>query len=975
MIFLNQNNMNKQLTTLFACLQVATVAQAQVVINEFQPENTATVADPLTGEYSDWVELRNTGNADADVSGYYLTDDKGDTTKWQIPAGTSIAAGGYLVVWADGRNKGLNANFKLDKTGDALALYSPAKQRLDLINFYQIPDGASLGRKDNGTVWAQFSTPTPGTANTSVSVKSAAPEALFSKKGGSYSAAFMLELSSVIAGAKIYYTIDGSVPTTSSARYTAPFTVSATAVVKTKVVHTDYLDSRISTHSYFIGEHTSTFPVVSVGVDPYDFFDPTTGMYSPGPNPGTEIPYPNANYWQDRELPATFEYFVDGKQVVEVNAGIKIYGNWSRRFPQRSMSISCKSEYGDERMRYKFFPDKTNDVYKQLVLRNAGSDVNCIRYRDMMIHSLLKGRMDIDHQDGTPAIVYINGQYWGIMNLREKVRERFIQDNYGIDDKDVDVIANYAYEDENYKPYTEFMDFQNYIGNNDFSGASNYAELGTMMDINEYMNYVISEIFISNRDWPGYNIKYWKQKGAGHQWRWIFYDTDQSFGDYPACNQFVNTLADATAEGEAAAGWPNPEYSTLFLRKLLTNTTFKNEFIQRFAAHLNSTFSPSRVTGIISDFEKLYAPEKPYHLARWESSDRVWNAEYDTLILFANQRPDLMRGFIKRKFSLSGQSELTIKSVNCSHPEYTICQVALYGQDIKGQYFNSIPFAVKAVENGQKFVRWEDESGNMLSTDPSLSLTLTSAKTVVAVYGEQSTYDNIYINEFMAANTSGITDEAGEQEDWIEIYNGSDAAVELGGMYITDNLTQPKQHLIPAGKNGETVIPAKGYLILWADGQLSQGARHVDIKLSATGEQIGLSRMVGTEPVWVDSLTYGMMEDNISAGRTADGGTFARALASATPGASNGKVASDVPVHTFAVDIYPTEIRDVFYIASDAGEILNVELFSLSGNKVFTAQTGGEPVATVPVNGLTSGMYIAKVQTSAGAHTFKLSVR
>lgn len=967
--------------TFLSCLLVATMAHAQVVINEFQPENISTVADPLTGEYSDWVELHNTGSADADISGYYLTDDKGDTTKWQIPAGTSITAGGYLVVWADGRNNGLNTNFKLDKTGDALALYSLAKVRLDLINFTEIPDGASLGRKDNGTVWVQYSAPTPGTANTTSSVKAAAPEALFSQKGGSYSAGFMLQLSSVVADAKIYYTIDGSVPTTSSARYTAPFTVAATAVVKAKVVHADYNDSRISTNTYFIGEHTSTFPVVSVGVDPFDFFDPTTGMYSPGPNPGTQIPYPNANYWQDRELPATFEYFVNGKQVVEVNAGIKIYGNWSRRFAQRSLAINCKSEYGDERMRYKFFPDKTNDVYKQVVLRNAGSDVNCVRYRDMMIHSLIKGRMDIDHQDGTPTIVYINGQYWGIMNLREKLQERFIQDNYGIDDKDVDVIANYEDRDGNGMPVSEFRDLQQYFENNSISNASNFAELGKMMDINEYMNYVIAEIFISNRDWPGYNIKYWKQKGVGHQWRWIFYDTDQSFGDYAACNQFVNTLADATAEGPDAAGWPNswgwpnPEYSTLFLRKLLTNTTFKNEFIQRFAAHLNSTFSSSRVTGIISDFEKLYAPEKPYHLARWGSNDSAWNAQYDTMISFANQRPDLMRGFIKKKFSLSGLSDLTIKSVNCAHPEYSICQVALYGQDIKGQYYNSIPFAVKAVENGQKFLRWEDEAGNLLSADPSLSLTLTSAKTVVAVYGQKSIYDNIFINEFMAANTSGITDEAGEHEDWIEIYNGNDVAIELGGMYITDNLAQPKQYLIPVGKNGETSIPAKGYLILWADGQLSQGARHVEIKLSATGEQIGLSRMVGTEPVWVDSLSYGMMADNISAGRTVDGGTFAGALAAATPGASNGKATSEEPVRTFAVDIYPTEVRDVFYIVSDAGEQLHVELFRLSGNKVFTAQTGGEPVATVPVNGLASGMYIAKVQTSAGAHTFKISVR
>lgn len=969
----------KKITFALLILLLSQWGHAQILINEFQPDNKTTVVDPLTGKYSDWVELYNAGSASVDLGGYYLTDDHTDTTQWMIPAGTVIAGGGYVVVWADGRNKGLNANFKLGKSGDVLALYSPEKTRLDMINFYEIPADNSLGRNGDGNaVWVQFGSPTPATANNAPSVKARAPEVLFSHRGGYYTEQIKVSLSCAASGTKIFFTLDGSEPTTKSSQYSGPLAVSKITVLKAISVSPDYLNSRVSTRTYFVGERVSDMAVVSIGVDPYNFFDTNNGMYSLGPNAANDdVPYRNANFWQDRELPVTFEYYVGGKQKVEVNACIKIFGGWSRRFDQRSFSINCNKNYGDERMRYKLFPDKENEVYKQIVMRNSGSDVSSVRYRDMMIHSLLKGKMDIDHQDGVPAIVYINGKYWGIMNLREKVQERFIQDNYGIDDAEVDLIANYERTTQNGESTYHFDKLISYINSTSLSSATNYETMTKLMDVDEYMNYVIAQIFVANHDWPGYNIKYWREKGANRKWRWILYDTDQAFAYYEACMQDRNSLVDATATGAEASSWPNPESSTLILRKLLENQSFKNQFIQRFAAHLNSTFAPTRVTGIISDYEAAYSSEKPHHLQRWGQNDSAWNAEYVAMIAFAEERPDYMRQFIQDRFLLKGMSSLTIKTKNSAYPRYTVNSVALYGQDITGKYFNNVPFKVDAYSEGQRFLRWEDEAGTLLSTDASLPVTLTGAKTIVAVYREHSLFDNIYINEFMAVNTSGLTDEEGEHEDWIEIFNGNDVAVDLAGFHITDNLANPAGHKIPADASGKTIVPAKGYLVLWADGQPSQGPLHLDFKLSADGEQIGLSRMVDAEYIWIDSLSFGTAEANISAGRIADGGRYVGALAEATPGASNGKYVSwnETAGDESAVVVYPTDVWDVVYVSSASAEPLTVALFNLLGNKVLETTTDGAPVSAIGVSSIASGIYILRVQSGTEFQIFKLTIR
>lgn len=865
-----------QLILLLFCFQNIS---AQIIINEFQAGNNMTVVDPDYNEYADWIELYNPGTASVDLTGYSLTDEKSDTTKWVFPAGTIIAPNSYLVIWADNRDTGLHAGFNLDKNGDDISLFSASGELIDFISFVEYDQPVSIGRNGgNANIWNLFSVPSPGEVNAASGLKTQVPEVLFSSKSGFHDGAFSLELFSIIDGARICYTTNGSEPDYYSNIYSTPISIHKNTVVKVKLFHASYEPSRITTKTFFIGERMSEFPVISIGVDDYDMFDETYGMYALGPNASSSMPNYGANFWEDWELPATFEYFVNGKQKVEVNAGIKIFGGWSRRFPQKSFSINCRSDYGSERMRYKFFKDKSNDVYKQVVIRNAGNEVFSPKYRDLMIQNTVSQRMDIDYQAGQPTVVYINGVYWGIMNLREKLTERYLKDNYDLDSADVDLLANYG-EVVNGDDM-EFDDMFNFFDASNMAIASNYEQAKTMMDVNEFMNYQISEIFVSNHDWPGFNIKYWQEHGLDTKWRWILYDTDQSFNYYADAGTTSNTLNDATTS--YGSGWPNPPHSTLFLRRLLENMQFRNLFIQRFAAHMNTTFAPDTLVKIVNHYEALYGSEKPHHLARWNAADSLWNIYYEDMLEFAENRTNAMRGFINDQFNLGGLSELTINAVNRLQPEYDICGVAVEGQGVAGMYFNNVPFELTAiVPAGLTFSRWEYDDGTLISTDKTISVTINSPTTVVAIFEEISLVENIFINEFMASNASTVFDSRGEYEDWIELYNDNDYPVDIAGLYITDDLTNPSKYMIPISATGETIIPAKGYLILWADSDESQGATHIDMKLSALGEQVGLIQIYGNDIHWIDSTTFGVQITDVSMSRSPNGsGAFVSKLPS-----------------------------------------------------------------------------------------------
>jgi len=953
---------------IFALLVFAiinTTVYSQVLINEFQAENDNTIEDPEYGKSADWVELFNKGTEAVDLTGYYFTDNEDDTTKWEIPFATTIGSGEYLLLWCDGENSGLHTNFKLDKRGDEIALFSADKQLLDIINFSEMKADVSFGRTSGGgDTWVKLASPSPGEANVDEGSEILkAPEALFNVKSGFYSSAQTIELTATLPNATIYYSTDGSVPDENSSVYVGPITIEENSVVKALVVHPDYAKSRVAMNTYFIGERMSDLPVVSLGVDPYDFFDEENGLYMPGPGNEKENtliadPNINANFWRDIELPVTFELFIGGDRKTSVNAGVRIFGNYSRRFEQKSMSINCRDEWGDERMRYKIFPDKDNDVYKQIVLRNAGSWIRELKYRDLMLQNLIKDGMDIDYQAGRPAIVYINGEYWGILNIREKLQERWVKDNYGIDEDKINLGEGWSYP-----IHGTISDFQYLYDEASYEPVDDliYSNISGLLDIDEYINYNIAQIFINNHDWPGNNVKYWSEDVTVSKWRFLLWDLDQSFEYYSNAGVDVNTLEIATYEfGE---GWPNPPESTSMLRNMLEYKPFSNMFVQQFCAQMNSTFSQENLLKVLSEYETMYEKEKPYHMERWGGNDEMWNEQYDEMVNFATFRQDNMKSFLSQYFNLKGTASLTIKSAIATEPSYEICNTYFAGKEISGEYFTNISFRVRALPPaGYKFKHWLDSDGNIISRNQKLNIVLAENKTIEAVFEETGTLSNIYINEVIADNKTINIDSRGEREDLIELYNANDFAVNIAGLAITDNIDNPLKYIIPEGKNGETVIPAKGHIVLFADSDEAQGALHVDIKLSSEGETIGLSQSIGSSVNWLDTLAYTSLGEDESFGRFQEEEDNVGILPKATIGTWNGEPIVSVKSEKYInvenqLLVYPTVANDYINIYVDNAEFSEIVVVSPLGQEVKKVDNQFQKNIAVYVGDLTPGIY------------------
>ena len=876
-----------------------------VFINEFMASNIQTIASPEFSEYADWLELFNGSDTIVDIGGGYLTDDQEEPGKWQIPIGVTIGPHETILFWADGRNQGMHTNFSLSRSGETIALFSPTGILIDSIQFgEQYPD-ISMGRFPDGYgSWLYFDKPTPGAPNTEPGFTERCPEPVFVPDGGFYSAAVTVDLRKADSSDVIRYTIDGSVPNSGSEVYQYSLSVDKTMVIRAQAFREDYLPSKVVTRTYFIDEPTQ-LPIVSVATDPHNLWDDETGIYVEGTNgiPGYCSSDPK-NWNQPWEKPISLEmYEADRSFAFRMNAGMQIGGGCTRLYPQKTLAVYARSEYSFREIEYPLFRDKPILRYNNLLLRNSGQDWWRAMFRDGMMHTLVKDQMDIDWQAYKPAIVFLNGAYWGIHGIREKHNEHYLAANYGIDPYAIDILTgNRQVKQGSADHYQAMME---YIENNHLSVDQHYNWVASQMDINEYLNYVIAEIYFANIDWPGGNIKYWRQQGEKHKWRWILFDLDLGFGAHSRGQYYSNTLENATApEGTYYA---NPSWSTFLLRSLLDNSDFRNRFIQRFASHLNVTFEPQRVITIIDSLKSDIENEISRHIQKWEQSTSFndgWYYHIKVMKEFAAKRPEFMIQHLAEKFELGATAELQVTHNGSERGRLSINGVKLQGNPFRGTYFKDIPLRVKAVPNiGYRFAEWQGLSN---ARDDSIRVILTKDSTLHAIFELDSTtaYEGIRINEILALNERTIADEFGEYDDWIELYNSSPVAVDVGGMYMTDDLAEPYKWQIPANDPEKTTIAPHRFLLLWADNDPEQGPLHLNFRLSGDGEEVGLTKNTDSGFVFIDTLVFGKQSNDVSYGRIPDGSANFQFFTEPTPGESN-KITGLQPNR----EVHPEKIR------------------------------------------------------------------
>ena len=842
----------------------------QIFINEFLASNSSTNLDPDFSYFVDWIEIYNAGNESVNLNGFYITDDLCEPTKWQIPVDIIIPTKSYIIIYADEKDTvliGLHTNFKLKCSGEQIALLDINEIIIDSLTYNeQIPD-ISFGRSLNVfSEWLYFGQPTPCELNSEYGLQEPiiAPSPEFSIKGGFYNSSQTVSISVNPPIGTIYYTLDGSQPDENSEIYSSPIEIKTTVTIRARVLDTSFLPGPIITHSYLIKEQTY-LPVISIAIDNQYLWDPEIGIFS--------------NWFKNWERPVNIELFEqNGKPGFNIKTGIKIYGNKASGLPQKALSIHARNKYDNDMVNYKIFDEKSINKFKSFILRNSSQDWSNTFFRDAMMQTLLIGQMDIDYQAYKPFNLFLNGRYWGIYNAREKINEHYINSNYGIDPENIDFL-----ERENDVIVGDTIHYNallNFIKNNDITLSENYDYVKTQLDIEEYINYQIAQIYFANTDWPHNNIKFWRSKINNGKWRWIIFDTDFGFG---LQEQYTHNTFDYATN---FTNWINYPFT-----KLLENTEFKDEFIQQFANCINLTFHPDRVIKIIDSLKANLDFDMNKHIEKWGGVGGIpsfdeWESNIQVMRDFAINRPSYVRQHIIDKFGLSGACELSVNISDTDAGRVFINDVAIPDSifipdnTFTGVYFQEVPIKLIAVPKyGFKFVKWQG-----ISSNDSVILLLNYDTTLTAIFEPDNTINKIFINEFMASNNGTIADPQGEFDDWIEIYNSGTDSVDIGGMFITDDLSDVS-YQIPTSNPDSTTIPPKGFLLLWADKDSEDGILHLDFKLSASGEQIGLFAPDGI--TIIDSITFGEQTTDISYGRISDGNPEWVFMEASSPGQSN----------------------------------------------------------------------------------------
>ena len=505
--------------------------RAQLVINELMQSNIDCLMDDQNEFPDSWVELYNNSNTAVNLSNYSIgiTDQPGEA--WKLPS-QQLSPHKYIIIYCDNVASGLHTSFKLESgKGGAVFLFKNKAIVDQVMEMKKQPaPNIAYGRKTDGdNTWGYQATPTPSASNCGVLCSEILGEPVFSEKGKVVvgNRAFQLRLSipeGSPSGTVIRYTTNGQEPTAASSKYTSPINISNTQHIRAKLFCEGYLSPRSTTHSYIAFPRDVTLPVVSIVTDSKYFYDNKIGIYVDGNyNSGQK------NYKYDWRRPINFEYFEGEGQESNINqlCETRIQGGASRDFVLKSLVVYAHKRFGKKRLEYEFFPDQRPGVtdFKSIILRNAGNDFDYLYMRDAIIQRVMGQNADLDWQAWQSAIVYINGTYKGILNIRERSNEDNIYTNYdGLED--IDMIENWSQLKEGDKTnWRQFRTFYNEEGHT-------LEEYSQWMDWKEFINLMVMNIYYNNQDFPGNNIVMWRPRTENGKWRFIAKDTDFGIGLY-----------------------------------------------------------------------------------------------------------------------------------------------------------------------------------------------------------------------------------------------------------------------------------------------------------------------------------------------------------------------------------------------------------------------------------------------------------
>ena len=645
-------------------------------------------------------------------------------------------------------------------------------------------------------------------------------EVTFSHEAGFYDSPFYLKIDT--SDSRVLYSYQNNLNRRSRV-YRDSILIDKNTTISFGLCHEDSV-IKIGSKSYFIGFETD-FNVVSITVSKKALYDSISGIYVDGPHAYYDTTLKvklNSNYSKKMEREVYVEMFDDiGNRIINQDAGIRIFGGMTIYYPEKSLRFISRESYGTFRFNADIF-GQGEKPYKQFILRHSGNDYLKTRFKDVLSTTIVS-KSGIDVQANKPSHLFVNSEYWGVYNIREKLNEYYIDNNYNCGTEGVDMLQAYNFVEEGSgEKYDELL---NYIDENNLRDPDHYNHVKSLMDVENFANYWIHQIYLGNTDARG-NIRFWRSDSWDGKFRWILYDTDLGWGNYNS-----TLLEDFTSPTKTK--WYNPTWSTFLLRNLLKNTEFREYFINQTSYLLSTNLSTESVQSDISYFEERYKKEMVFHFEnrkkfqRYQGDINKWQKEVNQLKFYALKRDDVLFSQLKKKFNLNERYDVNITISNPECGSVYINNNICNSDSVELYFYKGIDVPIRIVPNiGYSYSGYNRK---VINESESISIEF--------IPNNESDVD-IIINEIDYVN------------DCIELYNLEDKSIDISGWTIVDknkNVCIIQNGIIPKGK---FAVFHKNNTLKYLD---SVVYFKIDFGISSVSEEILLYDNKGN---LVDSISY-----------------------------------------------------------------------------------------------------------------------
>ncbi len=711
-----------------------------IMVNEYSASNR-TFLDGF-GRTEDWIELYN---ADPDyffkLDGYYLSNDAQDPTMWQVTNGI-IPPGGHLVIFCSQRDisSGMvqHANFNLTQLRpDHIVLTDPDGTIMEAYIMQTTQVNHSYGRVHDGADdWGVFISPTPWHPNNGAFTNYAS-KPTFSMEAGTYEHSITLAIESSGSNEQIRYTTDGSTPTMASSPYFFPIVLNQTTVVRARAFSNDeqILPGFIETMTYFINEQ-HTLPVFSFSGDQdlQQLFDGNASLLPLG----------------------HFEYFEADGQFIDGNFGdFNKHGNDSWSYPQRGVDFVSRDDYGyKRRLEHKFFNTSDRTRFRRLMVKAAANDnfpfeEGGAHIRDSYIQTLSQlAGLDLDERSSTNILVFLNGQYWGVYDLRERVDDNnFTNHYYGQDYtfRDSDIYLQFLKtwggteaQFGNQPALNDWVSLRQYVQNNNMGDPEHHQNLNSLLNIESLIDYFVINSYVVSRDWLNYNTGWWRgldPAGLAREWRYILWDQEAALGHYTDFTGLPN--ATATAPPCQVENLTAGDGHTNIISKLIQeNPEVRQKYVTRYVDLLNTHFSAANAIAVLDSMVANIAPEMPRHMMRWGGDMTTWQTNVQAVRDFLTERYDyLMTTGLAVCYNLTGPFAMSFNVVPEGSGKIKMNSVWLPYFPFDAQVFGNIPTHLQAQgEPGYMFSHWELDGTFFIPdiTNPNIEIMINQAVSVTA---------------------------------------------------------------------------------------------------------------------------------------------------------------------------------------------------------------------------------------------------